>query len=206
MAETAVHKPAAENRGKTETEKAEQAAVEVPKRPPIWRRLTPKKIFTKKVLLGIVVISIIGHGVAYWYTQVRATQIKAEQAHELPLGRFSFAPHNVGPDGIAEAKFDLHVSLLSDHATLARGRLKTQQFEVQQNIEELLRKARSEDFTDPTLGELKRLLQETINETIAKRAIRDVIITDFVVTHAEGSEQTPVAKQAEEPVTQEGPW
>jgi len=55
-------------------------------------------------------------------------------------------------------------------------------FRVQQNVEELLRRAHGGDFDDPGLGELKRQLQERINER-SGRAIAEVIVTDLKLQH-----------------------
>ena len=46
-------------------------------------------------------------------------------------------------------------------------------------FEELLRRAHGGDFEDPGLQELKRQLQERINQALGIRAVADVIVTDL---------------------------
>ncbi|MEX0866374.1 MAG: hypothetical protein WD030_03380, partial [Pirellulales bacterium] len=78
----------------------------------------------------------------------------------------------------------------------ARQRLEMHQYRVQQNVEELLRQAHGGDFSDPTLAELKRQMQEKINDTIAVRGISDVIITDLRLQRREGHSMEPSTETA----------
>jgi hypothetical protein len=66
---------------------------------------------------------------------------------------------------------------------------------VQQGIEELLRKAASEDFQDPTFAGLKRQFQETVNGTLGERVIAEVIMTHVTVER----DGPPALREAEDP-------
>jgi flagellar basal body-associated protein FliL len=108
---------------------------------------------------------------------------------EVSLGEFKFCadPAEHGP--VVTARFALHVSLASQSDRVGRERLTARKFRVQQDVEELLRRAHGADFDDPSLRELKRQIQEQINETLGLRAVADVIITDLLTetpdtTHA----------------------
>ncbi len=81
--------------------------------------------------------------------------------------------------GISKADFSLHLALLEPVDPKAGQRLAARKYHIQQDVEELLRKAHSGDFEDPNLTDLKRQLQEQINQAIGLRAISEVIITDL---------------------------
>ncbi len=115
---------------------------------------------------------------------------------EISLGEFFFVPDPSEETPVARADFKLHLSLLSEVDALTRQRLEVHQYRVQQNIEELLRQAHGGDFSDPTLAELKRQMQEKINDTIAVRGISDVIITDLRLERREGQSMEPSAETA----------
>jgi len=103
---------------------------------------------------------------------------------ELSLGSFEYVaqdPEPVGLGTIRKATFDLHVALLYPRDVSVRNRFAQAKFRLQQDIEELLRRAHGGDFEDPSLAELKRQLQERINTTIGMRAVSEVIITNLTV-------------------------
>ena len=73
----------------------------------------------------------------------------------------------------------MHIALLEQVEVAARRELSAKRFRVQQAVEELTRRAHGGDFEDPLLTELKRRLQERVNEALGIRVIADVIITDL---------------------------
>lgn len=103
---------------------------------------------------------------------------------EISLGEFRFDACKPAAGQVADASFALHLALLDEVARPARQRLQVRAFRVEQDIEELLRRAHSTDFDDPSLAELKRQLQEQINRTLGLRAIADVIVTNLQLDRA----------------------
>jgi len=144
---------------------------------PLWRRL-----LSVKVIVGIVIASLVLHAIVFglsrWSAGGPATADAAGGA-EVTLGEFQFAasPHERGP--VQAARFQLHLAFLPEVDAAARLRLGTHKFRVQQDIEQLMRQAHGGDFDDPALVDLKRQIQEQVNETLGMRAVADVIVTDL---------------------------
>ena len=150
-----------------------------------------KRLLTPKGLVILVAVSILVHCIAFACTRATGKSASADSG-EISLGDFSFNanPEEAGP--IRSAWFSLHIALLEHVDSEARAKLKTREFRVKQGVEELLRRAHGGDFGDSNLGELKRLVQEQINETLGMRAIADVIITDLEITPREDDEAPPL--------------
>lgn len=157
-----------------------------------WRRWA--KLLSRKwvgVLLGA---SILMHGVVLWYA--KSIRDGLVTTAELSLGSFEFVaqdPETVGLGTIRKATFDLHVTLLYPRDVSVRERFAQAKFRLQQDIEELLRRAHGGDFEDPSLAELKRQLQEQVNSTIGMRAVSDVIITGLVIEQ-DGAPRDPLTE------------
>lgn len=137
------------------------------------------RLLTRKWITIIVAASIVIHAVGFTYYRIVAAGSKDNHGPEVTLGVFSFEADDNEHGRVLGARFSLALALLEQVDRAARHRMKTHRYRVRQDVEELLRQAHSGDFEDPTLGELKRRLQERINETLAIRAISDVIITDL---------------------------
>jgi flagellar basal body-associated protein FliL len=155
---------------------AEQANQRNPNDEALWRRfLTPKWIAI------LVVVSIVIHGIGFACVRLASNSPPVVSRPEVSLGVFRFEAGESEVSRVAAAEFALHIALLEQVDQAARRRLEAYQFRVQQDVEELLRRAHGGDFEDPSLGELKRQLQERINETLGMRVIADVIITDLKI-------------------------
>ncbi len=163
------------------------------------RRSVVKQILNSKVIIVLVVLTVVINGVGLAFHSIGSGGDSSSGAeHDLGGYHFLAGPLEKGP--IAAAEFCLHIAVLEDVEQEAYRRLANRKFRVQQDIEELLRQAHSGDFTDPTLGELKRRLQARINETLGMRAIADVIITDLKLTDGK-PEASPPAE-----TTESMPW
>lgn len=157
-----------------EEESGEEQSKDSRKRGLLARIMTPKGI---AILVGV---SVIAHGIGFAY--YRTSKANAQSvAAEVALGSFRFEGAKNAKGRIAKAEFSIHIALLDQVNKAAHQRLQSRRFRVQQDIEELLRQAHSGDFDDPNLGELKRQLQEKVNETLGIRAIADVIITNLKI-------------------------
>jgi flagellar basal body-associated protein FliL len=161
---------------------------EQPKR---WWKVLPAKYW----VLLVVVLSIGVHGLLISLHGLTARSTTTETP-EISLGTFRFV--NLQPEGspIAEAEFELHVSLLSEVDRLARPLLESRKFRIEQDVEELLRQVHGADFDDPTLAELKRQIQEKVNQTLEMRGVEAVIVTDLTLKHRAAIEPAaaPTAK------------
>jgi len=162
-----------------------------PPKPRSWRRF-----LTKKWLGILLFVTILVHGIGFSYARLGAGPSEGDLSPEVDLGTYRFVANQTEKGRITGAEFCLHIALLEQLEPAARQRLKDHRHRVQQGVEELLRHAHGGDFDDPALGELKRRLQERINETLGMRAIDDVIITQLKLTrNPAGYEQ--VAKTAD---------
>ena len=63
----------------------------------------------------------------------------------------------------------------------ARILLKSPALKIEQEIEQLLRRAKQADFEDPILAELKRQVQEIINGILGARVIEEILITALIL-------------------------
>jgi hypothetical protein len=122
-----------------------------------------------------VALSFAVHGLLLmcWPAAVRS---QTESPTEIELGEFHFL-NNEKNARLAKAQFQLHVSLLRGTEKAGGRRLAEKKFLVQQGVEELLRQSHAADFDDPTLSELKRQIQEKVNEAVEMRTVEAVIIT-----------------------------
>jgi hypothetical protein len=147
------------------------------------------RLFNRQLLGLLLLISLVGHGIGYLHHRLTMESVRGPVGPEISLGRFRFEASSLAGGAIRQADFALHVSLLSQVDSVARRKLATFKYRVQQGVEQLLREAQGADFDDPTLGELKRRLQEEINQTIGLRAVADVVVTELrVVRNAQGAE------------------
>ena len=145
------------------------------KKPSLWKRLC-----TRKWLGTVISLTIVAHVTLIAYQGVRGAKLPTRHG-EISLGHFSFT--NPADGGrVASAEFKLHIRLLRELEKSVTVRLFQRKFKVEQDIEELLRQASGGDFDDPMLTELKRQIQEKINQSLEIRAISEVIITDLVLT------------------------
>lgn len=166
-----------------EAETAENEATESTEakvRPKWWRRL-----LTKRWLPILCVVTLLLHGLMLfsWRSALSGNQ---EQVSEIELGEFRFINSEKNAR-LCQAEFDIHVSLLLGTERAGSKRLAEKRYLVQQGIEELLRQAHAADFEDPTLAELKRQIQEKINESVEMRTVDTVIITNLEKSSGESA-------------------
>ena len=169
----------AEDVNKNNPDEAAEATVEEQQPKTSGKAASWRRFLTPKWIAALVVVSVVIHGIGFAYFRLADKSPSAANTPEVSLGAFRFDADENEAGRITNAEFSLHIALLKQVDQAARRRLEAHRFRVQQDIEELLRRAHSGDFDDPKLGELKRQLQERINETLGMRAIADVIITDL---------------------------
>ena len=172
-------------------EDVQENVAEVSDSPTITKTGAVKRILNSKVIIVLVAITVVINGVGLAFHSVgRNSNANSNAEHDL--GNYHFLSDLSEKGQIAAAEFHLHIAVLEDVKQEAYRRLGNRKFRVQQDIEELLRQAHSGDFTDPTLGELKRRVQARINETLEMRVIADVIITDLKLTNGKFEANPPV--------------
>lgn len=173
---------------------------------PAGGRLTAvaDKLLSRKALAILLAVSLAAHAIGFAYARLDGRARRSGSECEVSLGEFSFAaPHPV-PGQVGEATFSLHLALIGEIDRIARERLQDRTFRVQQDVEELLRRAHGADFDDPALSELKHQLQEQIDRTLELRAIADVIITDLE-TERTPEDPPSIRETAETPAWDEPP-
>ncbi len=192
----------AETQAASEATQPEQPAS--PKPASLARRILSKCTLSKRTLGAIAVCSLALNVVGYQIMRARMQRTPSPPSPEIALGTFHFQSDGTDHPGAATARFTLHVSLLKEAEKSGRAQLADAKFRVQQDIEELLRRAHAADFEDPSLAELKRQLQEQVNSTLGTRAVSSVIITDLAFRRspsqaAEPGEAASRQHAAEEP-------
>ncbi len=156
-------------------EKAKGDAPAPSEKTSLWKRFC-----SRKWLGTVIALTIVAHVSLIALQAVRGA--KRPTLHtEVTLGSFEFTNRS-GGGLLSDAHFDLHVRLLLEVENDAHIRLDQRRFKVAQDIQELLRQASGGDFDDPALTELKRQIQERINQSLEIRAISEVIITDLALT------------------------
>jgi len=142
------------------------------------------RVFNLKWLAVLLAATVVVQGAVLTGYRWLGRRSAVGPSSEVSLGEFRFEADPSESGRIASAEFTLHIALLEQVDLPARQRIQARNFRVQQDVEQLLRKAHSGDFDDPTLAGLKRQLQEQINETLGIRAIADVIVTDLQLDFA----------------------
>lgn len=135
------------------------------------------KAVSRHGLMVTLVISLVANGIALATLRSNDNLPVAPLTPEMLLGQFGFVSSQAEADQVIEAEFSVHVALSEDVEEEGRRRIFQRQFRLQQDVEELLRRAHSGDFDDPLLKDLKQQLKERINKTLGIRAAAYVIIT-----------------------------
>jgi hypothetical protein len=148
---------------------------------PWWRNL-----LKPKWIALFIALSVLLPGAVYAFSRLNATSGSGESGDaEVSIGEFQFLADASERSAIVGAKFSLHLALIPETEAVTRVRLVTHKYRVQQGVEQLLRQAHGGDFEDPSLGDLRRQLQEQINETLGVRGIADCIVTNLNLKLAE---------------------
>lgn len=155
-----------------------------------------RQFFFLKWLAVVLLVSVAVHGAGFAYYRLREQPAVVPLNPEVSLGAFHFEADAAEGGRTAKADFSLHVALIEPVEQTARQRLEAKKYRVQQEVEELVRKAHSGDFDDPGLRDLKRQLLEQVNQTLGMRAVSEIMITDLKI-HRDGHVKTPATVAAE---------
>ncbi len=117
------------------------------------------------------------------------------------MGNFEFTADKTAGGRVAGAEFSLYITALEGLDQIARTRLATHKYRLQEEIEALLRQTHSGDFDDPALNDLKRQIRERINQALGNRVVSDVIIANLKITASNNKEPAATADAESSP-----PW
>lgn len=157
---------------------------------------------TKQYWLPILLIStIVIHGIGLAYYKISINQAPVEYSPEISLGSYEFAADKTAGGRVVGADFALYITALEGLDHIARTRLASHKFRVQEEIEVLLRQAHSGDFEDPALSDLKRRISEQINQVLENRVVSEVIIANLKISASNKKEPAATADAASSP-----PW
>lgn len=172
---------------RSETPQAESSMVSADAPTARWRSLL-RQMATVHWIVLLIVVSVIIHGIGFVCYRLGARGNGAAAEAEIPLGEFQYraAPGEHSP--LADATFDLYITLLDAPNLKAREQLAARRHRVEQDIEQLLRRAHAGDFDDPNVAELKRQIQEQVNESLGMRVVADVIVTNLKLRFADQPE------------------
>lgn len=165
---------------------------EIPK-----KKLGFKTLIRQRWAFGLIAGLVLIHAGIIGYIRMNSEGI-GYLSPEVSLGKYQFIAKFTDAEHqpIQRAKLEIHVSLLQESVRAGRILLTMHENKVQQEIEQLLRQANGRDFEDPTLAELKRQIQAMINDTLGRRVVAEVIITDLSI-HRITSKAQPVDKKSD---------
>jgi flagellar basal body-associated protein FliL len=152
-------------------------------------------------LAFLLISTLVIHGIGWAYYKAVNAIVPVELSPEIEVGNYKFMADKTSGGRLSGAEFSLYITALEGLDRIARTRLASHKFRVQEEIESLLRQAHSGDFDDPSLNDLKRQIREKINQTLGNRVVSDVIIANMKITTSNNKEPAATADTATSP-----PW
>jgi flagellar basal body-associated protein FliL len=152
-------------------------------------------------LVFLLISTLVIHGIGWAYYKAASASVPVELSPEIDVGNYKFMADKTSGGRLSGAEFSLYITALEGLDRIARTRLASHKFRVQEEIESLLRQAHSGDFDDPSLNDLKRQIREKINQTLGNRVVSDVIIANMKITTSNNKEPAAAADAASSP-----PW
>jgi flagellar basal body-associated protein FliL len=188
-----------------ETKRHESANSEEANAEPSSAKKSKFALFSGKTvqywLVFLVISTLVIHGIGLAYYKLSSNRTTVEYSPEISVGNFEFTADKTAGGRVAGAEFSLYITALEGLDRIARTRLTSYKYRVQQEIELLLRQAHSGDFGDPALSDLKRQIREQINQVLGNRVVSDVIIANLKITSSNNKESSTAAGTASSP-----PW
>ena len=130
-------------------------------------------------LAFLLISTLVIHGIGWAYYKAVNTSAPVEFSPEIGVGNYKFTADKTAGGPVAGAEFSLYITALEGLDRIARIRLASHKFRVQEEIESLLRQTHSGDFGDPALNDLKRQIRERIDQALGNRVVSDVIIANL---------------------------
>jgi flagellar basal body-associated protein FliL len=152
-------------------------------------------------LAFLLISTLVIHGIGWAYYKAASASVPVELSPEIDVGNYKFMADKTSGGRLSSAEFSLYITALEGLDRIARTRLASHKFRVQEEIESLLRQAHSGDFDDPSLNDLKRQIRDKINQTLGNRVVSDVIIANMKISTSNNKEPAAAADAASSP-----PW
>jgi hypothetical protein len=150
------------------------------------------RVLSSRWIVAAVIISFLIEGAIIFCVRNRTPHEMAVLAGEIPIGTFEFSRSAGRDNRLLRGQFDLYVRL-SDTLNAAEQRQFLQaERQLQQGVEETLRRLRSADFSDPHLTRLRDRVQQRLNDELGFDAVAEVLIANFKID----ARQPPVTSAA----------
>jgi len=154
-------------------------------------------------LAFLLITTLVIHGLGWAWYKAGSAGPAVETSPEIGIGTFKFAADKTSGSRVTGAEFSVYVTALDGLDRVARNRLASHKFRVQEEIEAMLRQAHGGDFVDPDLSDLKRQIRERIDQALKNRVVSDVIITNLKFALPDVKEPAPAAESASSPTWSE---
>ncbi|HEV3418063.1 MAG TPA: hypothetical protein VG056_14655 [Pirellulales bacterium] len=150
------------------------------------------RLLSSRWIVGAVVISFLIEGAIIYCLRLRSPNETAIVAGEIPIGTFEFSRSGAHDNRLYRGQFDLYVRVSDDLNSAEQRQFLQAERQLQQGVEESLRRLRTADFTDPRLTRLKIRVQQRLNDELGFEGISEVLIANFKID----ARQPPVTSAA----------
>ncbi|HEV2970950.1 MAG TPA: hypothetical protein VGY55_13340 [Pirellulales bacterium] len=138
-------------------------------------------VLCSRWLVAAIVISVLIEGSIVYFLRNRTSNEMTPVAGELAVGTFEFS-RSVGRENrVLRGQFDLYVRLSEDLTAAEQRQFLQAERQLQQGVEETLRRLRSADFIDPHLTRLKDRVLHRLNDELGFDGIAEVLVANFKI-------------------------
>lgn len=106
-------------------------------------------------------------------------QLATSEMTEVDLGTFHSLSHNLATGSKTNIDFRLFATVLKDEESEFFDLFTANEHRVREQVQITIRGADVTDFTDPTLGLIKRRILEKTNRALGKPLLHEAIFSDF---------------------------
>jgi len=105
--------------------------------------------------------------------------LAAGEMEEVPLGNYHIESHNLESGSQTNIDFELFATVLADEKYEFVNLFTANEHRIREQVNITVRGANMTDFTDPTLGLIKRRILEKINRALGKPLLHEAIFSKF---------------------------
>ena len=98
---------------------------------------------------------------------------------EVSLGTFHVLSRNLSTGSSTNVDFDLFATVLADEGNDFFDLFEANEHRIREQVQVTVRGAEVTDFTDPTLGLIKRRILEKVNRALGKPLLHEAIFSKF---------------------------
>ncbi len=98
---------------------------------------------------------------------------------EVSLGTFHVLSRNTATGSSTNVDFDLFATVLADEEADFFDLFTTNEHRIREQVQMTVRGAEVTDFTDPTLGLIKRRILEKVNRALGKPLLHEAVFSKF---------------------------